>query len=101
MGSKYMLPGTEILSTQPVMKNAACRDQPHLPWVPDAHTGPGVQRIFQQDLVKMKSICQSCVHLIECREYALSDASIYGIWGGLTSIDRKEIRAGRRPHPVR
>lgn len=97
MGSKYMLPGTEILSIQPEMKDAACRAHPHLPWVPDAYTGPGAQRLSQQEMAEMRRICTSCVHLIECREYALSDASIYGIWGGLTSMDRKEIRAGRKP----
>ena len=39
-----------------------------------------------------KAICRRCTAKPECREYAMSDPSLAGIWGGLTERERREWR---------
>ena len=36
-----------------------------------------------------KRVCMSCEVKAECLEYALSTREPYGIWGGLTEIERR------------
>ena len=49
---------------------------------------------------KAKRICETCPVQRECLEYALATREQYGIWGGLTEIERKALlrarAAGRR-----
>jgi WhiB family transcriptional regulator, redox-sensing transcriptional regulator len=42
-----------------------------------------------------KAICSSCPAVQVCREYALSQAELYGVWGGLGETDRREVLARR------
>lgn len=42
-----------------------------------------------------KSICETCVVKQECLEYALTMREPYGIWGGLTEVERKARLRGR------
>lgn len=42
-----------------------------------------------------KSICAGCVVRAECLEYALTMREPYGIWGGLTELERKARLRGR------
>lgn len=42
-----------------------------------------------------KSICRRCPVLAECRDYAMSDPSLHGIWGGLTAKERQAKRTRR------
>lgn len=39
-----------------------------------------------------KAICNECPYKIQCLEYALSDPSTQGIWGGLTENQRRIMR---------
>jgi WhiB family redox-sensing transcriptional regulator len=41
-----------------------------------------------------KAICVRCPHLAACGEWAIPQ-DIYGIWGGLTQLDRSRIRSRR------
>jgi WhiB family redox-sensing transcriptional regulator len=43
-----------------------------------------------------KTICQSCPLTLECLKYAVSDASLDGIWGGTTPRERKNMRRRKR-----
>jgi WhiB family transcriptional regulator, redox-sensing transcriptional regulator len=43
-----------------------------------------------------KSICATCPALDACRDYALENAEVYGVWGGLGEADRRAVLA-RRP----
>lgn len=43
-----------------------------------------------------KSICRRCPVQVECLRHALDDPSLEGIWGGLTTRDRKALRRLRR-----
>ncbi|WP_122819890.1 WhiB family transcriptional regulator [Varibaculum vaginae] len=38
-----------------------------------------------------KAICAQCPVITECREYALAAQEPYGIWGGLTMEERREL----------
>jgi WhiB family redox-sensing transcriptional regulator len=42
-----------------------------------------------------KAICSQCVVRAECLEYALDMREPYGIWGGLTELERKARLRGR------
>jgi WhiB family redox-sensing transcriptional regulator len=45
-----------------------------------------------------KKICAECPVLADCREFALGTPSLYGLWGGLTDVERRRIRrAASRP----
>lgn len=39
-----------------------------------------------------KQICGSCPVVFECRSYALDTRQAYGIWGGLSAEDRRQLR---------
>lgn len=41
--------------------------------------------------MRAKAICQVCPSQGECRDYALSIREQFGIWGGMTEGDRKEL----------
>lgn len=42
---------------------------------------------------RAKAICNVCPVLKECSEYALTIREPFGIWGGMTEADRKELFA--------
>jgi WhiB family redox-sensing transcriptional regulator len=44
-----------------------------------------------------KKICGSCPVRLKCLDYALTTNERYGIWGGLSPIERNGRRAGFRP----
>jgi WhiB family redox-sensing transcriptional regulator len=43
-----------------------------------------------------QAICGECPVLEACREYAIPDWTLVGVWGGTTTSERKKIRAARR-----
>lgn len=45
-----------------------------------------------ENLSELKTICEGCPILEECREYAIWNES-YGFWGGMTAADRMKLRA--------
>ena len=45
----------------------------------------------QQRTASAKAICQDCPVLTECRESALRLGEPYGIWGGLSELDRARL----------
>jgi WhiB family redox-sensing transcriptional regulator len=42
-----------------------------------------------------KMICSRCNVQRECLEYALSESTVYGVWGGTTETDRRRMKQGR------
>ena len=46
--------------------------------------------------VTAKRICDRCPVKVECLEYALETDEKYGIWGGTSEEERKEMRRDRR-----
>ena len=50
------------------------------------------QRRRKED--QAKTVCATCPVLTTCREFAMQTNELYGVWGGLTEIDRHNL-AGR------
>lgn len=74
-----------------------------LAWVTDeaicASAGPDAWWPEGGDAVLAKELCVGCPLLEPCRAYALQQGShgdFGGIWGGLSSTDRRAIRKKRR-----
>ena len=44
-------------------------------------------------VLQAKALCESCPVMDECREYGLDEE--YGIWGGLTSTERRKLGRGQ------
>lgn len=57
---------------------------------PDGERGSArTRRAYQA-----KTICQACPVLEQCRRHAMSVREPYGVWGGLTEEERREMWAG-------
>lgn len=70
-------------------EEALCASHPIDLWFPQ--TG--------HDSVKAKKICGRCPSLESCRDYGLKHEE-HGIWGGLTPVERNEIRKKRGLHLI-
>lgn len=70
------------------------------PWVDEAICPTIDSELFYPDKGgssgPAKQICQACPVIAECLEYALRTDQRYGIWGGLSERQRREIRRMRR-----
>jgi WhiB family transcriptional regulator, redox-sensing transcriptional regulator len=44
---------------------------------------------------RAKAICQRCPVLEQCRRYALTAREPYGVWGGLTEEERRDLWTGQ------
>ena len=42
---------------------------------------------------RAKQVCATCMVRTTCLEQALESGERYGIWGGLTDLERKHLRA--------
>lgn len=58
----------------------------------DDSESPAERRIREDEA---KRICSTCDVRHECLEYALQTKEPYGIWGGLTELERKARQHGR------
>ncbi len=71
-------------------RSAACRGEPN-------------SVFFTKDNPKAdhpaQAICDDCPVRQECRDFAMADPSLTGVWGGTTERDRKRLRA-RTPRQV-
>lgn len=50
-----------------------------------------IKRTKQSDYEFAKKVCNSCVHIQECADWAIKKER-HGLWGGLTPQERKKIR---------
>ena len=72
---------------------ARCRSYPAVLFFGlDDMESPAERRIREE---AAKRVCEECEVRTECLEYALATKEPYGIWGGLTEIERKSRRHGR------
>lgn len=50
------------------------------------------QRKFPPKIYKSaKNICAKCPVALECLEYAIENAEVFGVWGGKTPLERRAI----------
>ena len=68
-------------------EHAACKDSP-LDFIAAEND--------ERNRAKALQVCGRCPVLMECREYALADASLVGIWGGADSQARRAMRRNRK-----
>jgi WhiB family redox-sensing transcriptional regulator len=71
--------------------DAACADADTDLFFPAGDTGPAAVKI-----VNAKAICRTCVVQRECLNVALTFYQEYGIWGGTTEEERRNIRRSLR-----
>ncbi len=75
---------------QPWRSRAACRERGFAVFFMEYDQG------IQND--PAKQLCAVCPVAEDCREYAIGEPDLYGVWGGLTRRQRREIRLQRRRH---
>jgi WhiB family transcriptional regulator, redox-sensing transcriptional regulator len=66
---------------------ASCLEHPALLFFGLDDSEPPAERRVREDAAKR--ICRGCVVRAECLEYALVAKEPYGIWGGLTEVERR------------
>lgn len=54
-----------------------------------------VERGDHKSLEAVRAICDGCPVKTECAEFAIDDASVIGVWGGLSAKERRNIRRQR------
>jgi WhiB family redox-sensing transcriptional regulator len=68
-------------------EQAACLEHPAVLFFGlDENETPAERRIREEEA---KRICLTCGVRDDCLEYALSTREPYGIWGGLTEVERR------------
>ena len=72
-------------------ENPACATVGGDFWFPEKEKGA----VSNTDIRTAKSICGSCIHKSECAEWGLAKED-YGIWGGVTQMERKYLRRQKR-----
>lgn len=76
---------------------AACRQMDsEVFFHPDRERGPA--RAERE--ARAKAVCRSCPVIRQCRTHALAVREPYGIWGGLSRLDRDLITASATIFPV-
>ena len=72
-------------------QHAACREVDPAVFFPVGVTGAAVAAI-----AAAKTVCEGCAAQAACLEFAISTNQEYGIWGGTSEEDRRDIRRARR-----
>jgi len=75
-----------VASNQQWQDEAACRQIPVELFFPPA----------EQESEVAKRVCSDCLVREPCLEFALAEGERFGIWGGLTSQERRSVAAKRR-----
>ncbi len=78
---------------EPWQFRAACRGPETWLFFPPAHTERKDER--EEREIRAKEICRRCPVRGECLDFALRTREPYGIWGGLTEVERQEMLARR------
>lgn len=83
MDSEYEQDALEPFGDLPLFKNAACIFVDPETFFPPRGT---------QCVEQARKICENCYELFACREYALKNSNLKGIWGGTTDTERRKMR---------
>lgn len=75
-----------MASNQQWQDEAACRQIPVELFFPPA----------EQESEVAKAVCSECLVRQPCLDFALAEGERFGIWGGLTSQERRTVAAKRR-----
>lgn len=77
------------------------RERVDLSWQDDAHcTQVDPEQFFPSQgtrtTVAAKKVCSGCPVITQCLEYSLAANEHYGVWGGLSEMDRRKLKRSRR-----
>ena len=87
------------MSAQPIIEgprwqvDAACHGEMGSIFYPPLRPERKVIRLARER--RAKAACNSCHVRAECLESALEHNERYGIWGGLTDVERRALRDAR------
>lgn len=74
-----------------------------LTWQQDAHCTQSDPELWYPDkgrsTLDAKTICTACPVRAECLDYAVDTHQRFGVWGGLSEIERRRLPAAQ-PGPV-
>ena len=83
-GDIHELPDLAVLAGRPAWHSAApCAGKTSMMF----STAPG-------NLDRARGLCSICPVQAECLEYAMSDDTLLGVFGGTTPAERRELRRG-------
>jgi WhiB family redox-sensing transcriptional regulator len=68
-------------------EQAGCRDYPPILFFGADDSEAQAERRIRED--EAKQVCARCLVRQECLDYALATREAYGIWGGLTEVERR------------
>ncbi|MGI8707839.1 MAG: WhiB family transcriptional regulator [Actinomycetota bacterium] len=74
-------------------EHAACLEYPAVLFFGLDDSEAPAERRGRED--RAKRVCSTCAVRRECLEYALTTKEPYGIWGGLTEVERRARQHGR------
>jgi WhiB family redox-sensing transcriptional regulator len=81
--------GTRSTSDTTWRGAAACRGDQGVAFYPPVRGERKHERLAREHLAK--SICATCPVRVRCLEHAIASDERYGIWGGLTFDERREL----------
>lgn len=88
-----MIDDHALAHTLPDLPGAVCQSVDSALFFGDGDNG--------RSSIQAKRICAGCPERLPCLEYALADPGLLGIWGGLTTRERVDMRRGRPVRPSR
>lgn len=78
------------------VEEAACQGcDPELWYPPEVHGRR--TRSERLDADAAKQVCESCAVRVECLRFALEHAEPWGVWGGATPAERRQLAQGPPP----
>jgi WhiB family redox-sensing transcriptional regulator len=77
-----------LLAAYSWQNEGLCRSMPAEVFF-DSEKARGRRRELREEAAKR--VCRQCPVIVACREHALA-AEDFGVWGGLTARERREIR---------
>ncbi|GAB2501020.1 Redox-responsive transcriptional regulator WhiB3 [Corynebacterium atrinae] len=87
MAQPHLLPGPNADFWDWQLQGACRGEDSEVFYHPDGERG----RARSQRESRAKVICHSCPVIAACREHALEVAEPYGIWGGLSEVERLTV----------
>lgn len=93
-------PFTQFSLDLPNFPEAKCADSDFDPdtWFPESVRNPDIR---QQDTFIATSICRTCVHQVDCLQFALDNSIGDGIWGGSLPEERRAVQGDQSKSAIR
>ena len=83
----------------PWAKQGACRARKDIDFYPPT-SSPSQSRPRKESpaIAAAKAVCETCPVLMECLTYAIDRPEEYGVWGGMSELERHDLRRELRVH---